>query len=75
MSKPSGTNGTYDLLYPVEYLNTLSGNNFPQHHLILKKGALFAFIPFTNDIGDVNHPMDGGERATNTSLEKQNPDV
>jgi ATP-dependent DNA helicase PIF1 len=29
----------YDLLYPVEFLNSISGNNFPQHKLILKSGV------------------------------------
>ena len=30
---------SYDLLYPVEFLNSINGNNFPQHRLILKKGV------------------------------------
>lgn len=30
---------SYDLLYPVEFLNSVTGNNFPQHQLILKKGV------------------------------------
>jgi ATP-dependent DNA helicase PIF1 len=30
---------SYDLLYPVEFLNSLNGNNFPQHKLSLKKGV------------------------------------
>lgn len=28
-----------DVFYPVEYLNTIKINNFPQHRLILKKGV------------------------------------
>jgi ATP-dependent DNA helicase PIF1 len=33
------THDSYDLLYPVEFLNSLNGNNFPQHKLCLKKGV------------------------------------
>lgn len=28
-----------DVLYPVEYLNTLNSNNFPSHRLFLKVGV------------------------------------
>ena len=28
-----------DILYPIEYLNSLNANNFPQHKLTLKKGV------------------------------------
>jgi len=37
--KPPGTHDAYDLLYPVEFLNSLDGNNFPRHQLILKVGV------------------------------------
>jgi ATP-dependent DNA helicase PIF1 len=37
--KGPNTNDEYDLLYPVEFLNSLHGNNFPQHLLVLKKGV------------------------------------
>jgi ATP-dependent DNA helicase PIF1 len=30
---------SYDLLYSVEFLNSLNGNNFPQHKFCLKKGV------------------------------------
>jgi ATP-dependent DNA helicase PIF1 len=30
---------SYDLLYPIEYFNSITGNNFPQHQLVLKKGV------------------------------------
>lgn len=35
-TKAPGTHDPYDLLYPVEFLNSLNGNNFPQHELNLK---------------------------------------
>ncbi|ONM60681.1 uncharacterized protein [Zea mays] len=37
--KGPDSNDSYDLLYPVEFLNSITGNNFPQHQLILKKGV------------------------------------
>src|SRR6266498_2491801 len=37
--KAPNTHESYDLLYPVEFLNSLNGNNFPQHELTLKKGV------------------------------------
>ena len=37
--KPLGTHDAYDLLYPVKFLNSLNGNNFPRHRLILKVGV------------------------------------
>jgi hypothetical protein len=37
IAKSPGTHDSYDLLYPVEFLNSLNGNNFPQHRLVLKK--------------------------------------
>ncbi|WVZ99087.1 hypothetical protein U9M48_044437, partial [Paspalum notatum var. saurae] len=30
---------SYEILYPTEFLNSINGNNFPQHRLILKKGV------------------------------------
>jgi hypothetical protein len=40
IAKSTGPHEAYDLLYPVEYLNSLGGNNFPQHRITLKKGCL-----------------------------------
>jgi len=37
VAKGPNTHESYDLMYPVEFLNSISGNNFPQHQLILKK--------------------------------------
>jgi ATP-dependent DNA helicase PIF1 len=35
--KGASTHESYDLLYPVEFLTSINGNNFPQHKLLLKK--------------------------------------
>jgi ATP-dependent DNA helicase PIF1 len=37
--KGASTHESYDLLYPVEFLTSINGNNFPQHKLLLKKGV------------------------------------
>jgi ATP-dependent DNA helicase PIF1 len=37
--KGPNAHDSYDLLYPIEFLNSLNGNNFPQHKLSLKKGV------------------------------------
>jgi ATP-dependent DNA helicase PIF1 len=37
--KGADSHDSYDLLYPVEFLNSLNENNFPQHRLCLKKGV------------------------------------
>ncbi|KAG2659831.1 hypothetical protein PVAP13_1KG278905 [Panicum virgatum] len=37
--KAPGSHDSFDLLYPVEFLNSLNGNNFPCHELILKEGV------------------------------------
>uniref|UniRef100_A0A0A9H7N6 DNA helicase Pif1-like 2B domain-containing protein n=1 Tax=Arundo donax TaxID=35708 RepID=A0A0A9H7N6_ARUDO len=39
ISKSFDTCSDANILYPVEYLNTLNANNFPQHNLVLKIGA------------------------------------
>jgi ATP-dependent DNA helicase PIF1 len=39
IARSPGTHGSYDLLYPIEFLNSLNGNNFPHHRLLLKKGV------------------------------------
>jgi ATP-dependent DNA helicase PIF1 len=44
--KTPNTHDSYDLLYPVEFLNSLSGNNFPQHKLSQKRSASNAATKF-----------------------------
>ena len=39
ISKSAGGHESYELLYPVEFLNSLNGNNFLQHILSLKIGV------------------------------------
>uniref|UniRef100_A0A0A9DV49 ATP-dependent DNA helicase n=1 Tax=Arundo donax TaxID=35708 RepID=A0A0A9DV49_ARUDO len=39
ISKPPGTHESFDVLYPMEFLNSLNGNNFPQQKLTLKNGV------------------------------------
>ncbi|KAG2481607.1 hypothetical protein PVAP13_J029060 [Panicum virgatum] len=39
ISKAPGSHESLDILYPVEFFNSLNGNNFPTHELILKKGV------------------------------------
>jgi ATP-dependent DNA helicase PIF1 len=39
ISKCSDTYNDANILYPVEYLNTLNANNFPSHKLLLKIGV------------------------------------
>jgi ATP-dependent DNA helicase PIF1 len=37
--KGSHAHDSYDLLYPVKFLNSLNGNNFPCHKIALKRGV------------------------------------
>ncbi|XP_062210318.1 uncharacterized protein LOC133911879 isoform X1 [Phragmites australis] len=39
ISKSTDIVGDPDLLYPIEFLNSLKFNNFPEHELVLKKGV------------------------------------
>ena len=38
IDKSTAQQEAYDLLYPIEFLNSISGNSFPQHKIILKPG-------------------------------------
>jgi ATP-dependent DNA helicase PIF1 len=55
---------TYDLLYPVEFLNTLNGNNFPQHRIVLKKGTPIMLLRNLNQ----SEGLCNGTRLLITSL-------
>jgi ATP-dependent DNA helicase PIF1 len=39
IASQSNAGGTLDLLYPVEFLNSINSNNFPQHKQLLKEGV------------------------------------
>jgi ATP-dependent DNA helicase PIF1 len=43
--------GTLDLLYPIEFLSSIDGNNFPQHKLLLKKGVPIMLLRNLNQSG------------------------
>jgi hypothetical protein len=39
IAKGPNMHASYDMLYPIDFLNSINGNNFPSHSLILKKGT------------------------------------
>ena len=39
ITKAPDTHESHDLFYPVEFLNSINGNNFPAHELKLKRGV------------------------------------
>jgi hypothetical protein len=39
---------SYDLLYPIEFLNSLNGNNFPCHKISLKRGVPVMLLRILN---------------------------
>nr|GEU38630.1 reverse transcriptase domain-containing protein [Tanacetum cinerariifolium] len=72
---PTGNDGAeIEMLYPVEYLNTLKLSGFPPHHLELKVGALVMllrnvnlarglyYIGFLRAIGDISDFEDPNTR-------------
>lgn len=39
VAKSTAQHEAYDLLYPIEFLNSLTGNNFPHHQIVLREGV------------------------------------
>jgi ATP-dependent DNA helicase PIF1 len=62
--KAPNTHDSYDLLYPVKLLNTLNGNNFPKHRIVLKKGTLVMLLRNLNQ----SEGLCNGTRLLITSL-------
>jgi ATP-dependent DNA helicase PIF1 len=62
--KAPGTHDSYDLLYPIEFLHTISANNFPQHDLVLKKGVPVMLLRNINQA----EGLCNGTRLTITAL-------
>jgi ATP-dependent DNA helicase PIF1 len=48
--KGPDSHNSYDLLYPIEFLNYLNGNNFPRHKLSLKKGVPVMLLRNLNQV-------------------------
>jgi ATP-dependent DNA helicase PIF1 len=44
IAKGLDSHTSYDMLYPIEFLNSIGGNNFPSHYLILKNGIPFMLL-------------------------------
>lgn len=55
---------SYDLLYHIEFLNSINGNNFPQHRLCLKKGIPIMLLRNMNQ----SEGLCNGTRLMITSL-------
>jgi hypothetical protein len=62
--KAPGTHDSYDLLYLIEFLHTISANNFPQHDLVLKKGVPVMLLRNINQA----EGLCNGTRLTITAL-------
>jgi ATP-dependent DNA helicase PIF1 len=50
--KAPNTHDSYDLLYPIEFLNSLNGNNFPPHKLCLKREFLLCYYAISINLRD-----------------------
>jgi len=50
------------LLYPIEFLNSINGNNFPTHELVLKKGVPIMLLH------NLNQGLCNGTRLIVTAL-------
>ena len=44
ISKTSEHIPDFDILYPVEFLNSIEANNFPTHKLVLKRGTIVMLL-------------------------------
>ena len=44
ISKTSEQIPDFDILYPVEFLNSIEANNFPTHKLVLKRGTIVMLL-------------------------------
>jgi ATP-dependent DNA helicase PIF1 len=62
--KGQHSHDSYNLLYPVEFLNLLNGNDFPQHRLALKRGVPVMLLPNLNQ----TEGLCNGTRLTITVL-------
>jgi hypothetical protein len=62
--KVAGSHESYDLLYPVKFLNSVDGNNFPQHRLLLKKTIPIMLVRNLNQ----SEGLCNGTRLVITSL-------
>jgi ATP-dependent DNA helicase PIF1 len=64
IAKVPGSHESYDLLYLVEFLNSVNGNNFPQHRLLLKKAIPIMLLRNLNQ----SEGLCNGTRLVITSL-------
>ena len=48
ISKTSEQIPDFDILYPVEFLNSIEANNFPTHKLVLKRGTIVMLLRTLN---------------------------
>lgn len=64
IAKSTTQHEAFDLLYPMEFLNSLGGNNFPQHRIILKEGVPIMLLRNLNQTSGLCN----GTRLIMTSL-------
>ncbi|XP_066374720.1 uncharacterized protein [Miscanthus floridulus] len=64
IAKATAQHEAYDLLYPIEFLNSINGNNFPQHRIVLKRGVPIMLLRNLNQRAGLCN----GTRLTVTSI-------
>ena len=64
IAKATAQHEAYDLLYPIEFLNSINGNNFPQHRIVLKQGVPIMLLRNLNQRAGLCN----GTRLTVTSI-------